>query len=155
MSNNYEFTKLSAVEALAEVPENANALVEVDGAIKRVPGSGLGGDKGIKTAIIKSSDYDNALAGLQTAGSAAPAVTYTCLNMTFEEAYQTMASGEPLQAVIMMVFEGVGVGTIPAIVAYGNMNGVYRLLVGSIVQDMGPSSLYWTADGLSTEAPTA
>lgn len=43
MSNTYEFTKLSQVEALAEVPENANALVEVEGAIKRVPGSGLGG----------------------------------------------------------------------------------------------------------------
>ena len=149
MSNTYEFTKLSQVEALAEVPENANALVEVDGAIKRVPGSGLGGDKGIKTAIIKSSDYDNALAGLSTAQTE---VTYTCLNMTFEEAYQLVMSGEPLQAVIMMVFEGFG--TIPALVAYGNVNGVYCLLVGSIVQGMG-LSLYWTADGLSTEVPTA
>lgn len=38
----YEFTKLGAVEALTEMPENANALVEVDGAIKRVP-AGVGG----------------------------------------------------------------------------------------------------------------
>ena len=34
----YEFKTLGSVEALTEVPENANALVEVDGAIKRVPG---------------------------------------------------------------------------------------------------------------------
>ena len=40
---NYEFTKLGAVEALTEMPENANALVEVDGAIKRVPASAAGG----------------------------------------------------------------------------------------------------------------
>lgn len=39
----YEFKTLGSVEALTEVPENANALVEVDGAIKRVPGSALGG----------------------------------------------------------------------------------------------------------------
>lgn len=39
----YEFTKLGAVEALTEMPESANALVEVDGAIKRVPASAGGG----------------------------------------------------------------------------------------------------------------
>jgi hypothetical protein len=40
----YEFKTLGSVEALTEVPENANALVEVDGAIKRVPGGALGGN---------------------------------------------------------------------------------------------------------------
>lgn len=39
----YEFKRLGEVEALNEVPENANVLVEVGGAIKRVPGSSLGG----------------------------------------------------------------------------------------------------------------
>jgi hypothetical protein len=38
----YEFTRLGAVEALTEMPENANALVEVNGAIKRVPGNEIG-----------------------------------------------------------------------------------------------------------------
>ena len=42
----YEFKTLGSVEALTEVPENANALVEVDGAIKRVPGGALGGSSG-------------------------------------------------------------------------------------------------------------
>lgn len=39
----YEFKSLSTVEKLTEVPENANAFIEVDGAIKRVSGSSLGG----------------------------------------------------------------------------------------------------------------
>lgn len=42
----YEFKTLGSVEALTEVPENANALVEVDGTIKRVPGGALGGNGG-------------------------------------------------------------------------------------------------------------
>jgi hypothetical protein len=41
----YEFKTLGSVEALTEVPENANALVEVDGEIKRVPGGALGNKK--------------------------------------------------------------------------------------------------------------
>ncbi len=39
----YEFKKLSEVEALENVPEEATVLAEVGGAIKRVPGEGLGG----------------------------------------------------------------------------------------------------------------
>lgn len=38
-----DFMKLSEVEALEEVPEGIKVLVEVDGAIKRAPGEGLGG----------------------------------------------------------------------------------------------------------------
>lgn len=64
----YEFKKLAEVEAMAEVPKGASVLAEVNGAIKRVPGDGLGGG-GIKTAIIKSSDYDNALTGISTFAS--------------------------------------------------------------------------------------
>lgn len=41
----YEFKTLGSVEALTEVPENAHALVEVDGEIKRVPGGALGNKK--------------------------------------------------------------------------------------------------------------
>ena len=53
----YEFKKLSEVAALTEVPEGAKVLAESNGQIVRVPGSGLGGSGGIKTAIIKSSDF--------------------------------------------------------------------------------------------------
>lgn len=48
----YEFKTLGSVEALTKVPENANALVEVDGAIKRVPGDALGGDGGKYDLVI-------------------------------------------------------------------------------------------------------
>ena len=39
----YTFKKLGDVEALSEVPEGANAFIEVGGEVKRVPGDGLGG----------------------------------------------------------------------------------------------------------------
>lgn len=150
--------KLVNVEALEEVPEGATVLAEVNGEIKRVPGAGLGGG-GIKTAIIKDSEYDNALAGVQSA-IAAPTVTFECLNMTFEEAYQTMASGEPLGAIGMInmegmpmpvnisgmtIFTGIGFG-VPCI-------GVQFTMAVSSTENF-VLSLYWTADGLSTEAPS-
>lgn len=46
MAETYNFRKLSEVEQLETVPENANAIVEVDGEIKRVAGGGLGGSGG-------------------------------------------------------------------------------------------------------------
>lgn len=92
--------ELVGSEALEEVPEGATVLAEVNGEIKRVPGSGLGG-AGIKTAIIKDSYYDNTLAGVQAAVSAEE-VTYECINMTFEEAYETLANREPMSAMFMI-----------------------------------------------------
>lgn len=142
----YEFKKLGEVEALDEVPENANALVEVDGAIKRVPGSGLGGAAGIKTAIIKTSDYDDALAGVQTTASAE--ITYSCINMTFEEAYATMAAGEPLAVMVMMNAEGAM--CIPGIVAFaGTALGYEALMVGAYFGSSMVMAQYWTADGFT------
>ena len=143
----YEFKKLSEVEALTDVPDGAKVLAEANGKIVRVPGSGLGGDTGIKTAIIKSSDYDQALSGVQTPDGAA--VTYSCINMTFEEAYDAMAKGEPMTALLMAVknslifnghflvfFLGVLINNVPCI-------GI----------EAKPQTLYWTADGISTTEP--
>lgn len=104
---------------------------------------------GIKTAIIKDSWYDNTLAGLQIAD--AIEITYSCINMTFEEAYQTMASGKPLSVFFMLSGEG-------AMNAYGMLNfignaafGVPCLVIGNPID----SSIFffWTADGISTEQP--
>ena len=55
----YEFKTLGSVEALTEVPENANALVEVDGAIKRVPGGALGGNGGAWDFMIRGDGDGN------------------------------------------------------------------------------------------------
>ena len=154
---NYEFKKLADVESLNEVPEVATVFAEVNGEVKRIPSSGLGGV--VKTAIIKSSDYDDAIADAMNPGSLAPMdasepeITFSCLNMTFEEAYETMAAGEPLDAKAMIVYDGpvvisaqavafggVAIFGMPAIVLSASLNG------DSI-------SLFWTADGISTERP--
>lgn len=149
----YEFQKLSEVEALAEVPEGANALIEVNGDIKRVPGSELGGATGIKTAIIKSSDYDDTVAGLIDSATPmealAESITYECLNMTFEEAYEIMSNGEPLQAVLMVA--GEGAMNINAFVAFLGVSMNTPCIV--IVQNSFDFALFWTADGISTEQP--
>lgn len=104
----YEFKKLSEVAALTEVPEGAKVLAEANGQIVRVPGSGLGGSGGIKTAIIKSSDYDQAIRFLKGELPSPPsgAVTYSCINMTFAEAYEALANGEPMNTHLMIVVEG-------------------------------------------------
>ena len=86
--------------------------------------------------------------------SAAPAVTYVCINMSFEEAYETMAKGEPLNVVGMLtnpdalatnmqgsvLFAGTASFDVPCLgVIFGNQN----------------IRLYWTADGLSTSRPSS
>lgn len=143
----YNFKNLADVELLAEVPEGCTALAEVDGVVKRVPSKGLGGEGGIKTAIIKDSGYDNALAGVQTPRSAA--LTYECINMTFEEAYQTMASGEPLACFGMLSDE-------VAINMYGDaiFASVAVFGVPCIMLNFTGNYIHWTADGLRVEEPT-
>ena len=149
----YEFKKLSEVEALTEVPEGAKVLAEANGQIVRVPGSGLGGSGGgIKTAIIKSSDYDQALQGVQSYDSAKPEITYSCINMTFEEAYEEMANGEPMTAHLML--GGDGAMNMPGIVYFvGTMFNKVPCII--IVENLTSLNLYWTADGLSTTGPGA
>lgn len=147
----YEFKRLGEVEALSEVPENANALIEVDGDIKRVPGSGLGGNTGIKTAIIKDSEYDSCIAAISTMASVAP-ITYECTNMTFEEAYDTMLNGEPLA--IFGMLAGEGAMNFYGITAFiGTALGVPCI---QIIFNLGSTTiLFWTADGISTEEPSS
>jgi hypothetical protein len=149
----YEFKRLGEVEALVEVPEGANALIEVDGDIKRVPGGVLGGEAGIKTAIIKDSEYDNCIAGISTMSAAAP-VTYECINMTFEEAYETMLNGEPLATLGM--FAGEGAMNFYGITAFiGTALGVPCIQIMFSFGSSALSMLFWTADGISTEEPSS
>lgn len=145
----YTFKKFSDVEALTEVPEGANALIEINGAVKRVPGSGLGGGNGIKTAIIKDSAYDNAISGVSTFVSAAPKVTYSCINMTFDEVCTLILAGEPVNAFFMLTTNSV------TICGYGFI-GMVKDSAGSpvVVMETGNDNLYWTADGISTTAPS-
>lgn len=143
-----QYKTANQLPIMEEVTDNTYALVEENGTLKRVSGSSLGGS-GIKTAIIKSSTYDNAISGSTT--MATKPTTYSCINMTFEEAYQTMANAEPLQAIIMGALEGAG--CVPCIVGYfGDAAfGVPTLL---IIELGGNGEYFWTADGISTTAPS-
>lgn len=145
----YEFKRLSEVEALDEVPDGATVLAEVGGQIKRVPGSGLGGDVGIKTAIIKDSKYDQMVAGAQSYIVTTPAVTYSCINMTFEEAYEALANGEPMTAHLMA--SGEYAMNMPGIVSFtGTASNNVQCIV---IEPLIGSALFWTSDGISTTQP--
>lgn len=103
----YDFRKLGDVEALESVPENANALVEVGGAIKRVPGSNLGGG-GIPTAMIRldmgeASSVSVASLKEGRAGDAPHVYTATCDNMTYAEVKALMLAGKPVNMVLAVV----------------------------------------------------
>ena len=147
----YEFKKLSEVAALTEVPEGAKVLAEANGQIVRVPGSGLGGGGGIKTAIIKSSDYDQGLSGVQSYRTEAPEITYSCINMTFEEAYDAMAKGEPMNVLMMAVKNNASFNEHCVAFFLGmSINNVPCILIMPVRSNL---ELYWTADGLSTTEP--
>ena len=146
-----EFKKLSEVTTLEEAAETAHVLIEENGEIYRVPKTAVGGaGGGIKTAIIRDSGYSNAIAGVSTMASAAPEVTYECINMTFEEAYETMAKGEPLNVVCMLT--DMGPANTLGMVFF---SGTAEFGVPCIVVIFRNIELYWTADGLSTSQPSS
>lgn len=150
-----EFKKLSEVTTLEEAAETAHVLIEENGEIYRVPKTAVGGGNvgGIKTAIIRDSGYSNAIAELSTMTVADPAVTYECINMTFEEAYETMAKGEPLNVVGMLTGTH-GVSNMNGIVSF---TGTATFGVPCLVVIFGNPvpELFWTADGLSTSEPSS
>ena len=146
-----DFVKLSEVTVLEEVSDTASVLVEQNGEIYRAPKTQVGGAGGIKTAIIRDSEYLNAIAGVSTMVSDAPAYTYECLNMTFEEAYETMANGEPLCGIGQITFDG-AVCT-PVAMAYAGV-AVFGTACIVINVNNGNLILFWTADGLSTSEPS-
>ena len=146
-----EFKKLSEVTALEEAAETAYVLVEENGEIYRVPKTAVGGaGGGIKIAIIRDSGYLNAIAGVSTMTSAAPAYTYECLNMTFEEAYETMLNGEPLMVVSMFTIDRLALCGLCQV----NFAGTSTFGVPCIIIQ-GSTTLFWTADGLSTSEPSS
>lgn len=56
----YEFQKLSEVEVLTEVPDGASVLAEVNGDIKRVPKSEVGGTGGYVVVLTEDNfEYIN------------------------------------------------------------------------------------------------
>lgn len=152
-----EFKKLSEVTTLEEAAETAHVLIEENGEIYRVPKTAVGGGNvgGIKTAIIRDSGYLNAIAGVSTMASAAPAYTYECINMTFEEAYETMAKGEPLNVVAMLTMGRAAVNMQGSAGFLGTAAFGVPCIDVALEYGGSGSDLYWTADGLSTSRPSS
>lgn len=151
-----EFKKLSEVTTLEEAAETAHVLIEENGEIYRVPKTAVGGGNvgGIKTAIIRDSGYLNAIAGVSTMMSDTPAVTCECINMTFEEAYETMAKGEPLNVVGMLMMNRTPINMQGSPIFLGT--AVLGVPCIDVVFEHGSGfELYWTADGLSTSEPSS
>lgn len=142
-----QYKTANQLPIMEEVTGNTYALVEENGTLKRVSGSSLGGSS-IKTAIIKSSTYDNAISGPPEMNN--EAATYSCINMTFEEAHQTMSNGEPLQAIIMFVADMMPSCLQPTFVSLADaaIGAPTICIIGA--QEF---RYFWTADGISTTPP--
>ena len=98
----YDFQKLADVELLEEVPDGASAFVAVDGVVKRVPGSGLGGG-GVATAILRYSSENNASTNATTMVAVQPTVNklpITCDNYTYAQARALLEAGDPFTAML-------------------------------------------------------
>lgn len=81
----YVFKKIGATNILGNAPDNANVVCEVNGEVNRVPATKIGGG-GIKVTIIKQTGN-----------------TYSCDNMTYEEAVEYLTNGVPF---LIFLFNG-------------------------------------------------
>lgn len=142
-----EIAQIVGSETLTKVPEGATVLAEVNGEIKRVPSDGLGG--GGKALVIKSSDFDNAMAGVAATTSA---VTYTA-NMTYDEAVSALANCKLTDARLFFVENNPT--TVPVVgTSYDISTYTVPCLVMIVSTMSGTRALYWTTDGgISTTAP--
>ena len=144
-----EIAQIVGSETLAEVPEGATVLAEVNGEIKRVPSDGLGGGK---VLVIKSSDFDNAMAGVTTTTSdTTPAVTYTA-NMTYDEAVAAFANCELTDARLFFV-ENIPTTSLITLTSYDISTYTVPCLGMMVPMMSGTLRLFWTTDGISTTAP--
>lgn len=147
-----DFKKLSEVDLVEEVSNTANVLIEENGQIKRASKTKVGGagsDSVIKTAIITSSAYDSHISNV-TPYVGGP-TTYSCKNMTFEEAYEALTTGTPINVKLFDYYSGEGIGLIDLIPLVAIGGNVQFIALQNQAQKL---TLYWTSSGISTTAPT-
>ena len=121
----YAFKKIGATNMLETAPDNANVVCEVNGEVNRVPATKIGGG-GIKVAIIKQTGN-----------------TYSCNNMTYEEAVGYLTNGVPF---LIYIFYGTRY-TIVAKAEYSSSNDRIDF---TDIDDMGKTTIfYWTSTGIS------
>ena len=144
----YDFQKLADVELLEEVPDGASAFVAVDGVVKRVPGSGLGGG-GVATAILRFTSESNASTNAVTMGATKPIneLPITCDNYTYEQARAVLGAGNPLTAMIFMSENNMSGWTSCSQIALSDNYIAMMFTTGDGL------SIYWNADGFFDREP--
>ena len=136
----YDFQKLADVELLEEVPDGASAFVAVDGTVKRVPGSGLGGGGGIATAILRSDSESNASTPVNK-------LPITCDNYTYEQARAVLGAGNPLTAMIFASQNNMSGWLSCSQIAFSD-NYISMMFINS-----DGMTVYWNADGFFDREP--
>lgn len=145
----YDFQKLADVELLEEVPDGASAFVAVNGDVKRVPGSGLGGGGGVATAILRLNSESNASTKEVTYAVSTPVNEFpiTCDNYTYEQARAVLEAGNPLTAMIFMSGNNMsGWGSCSQVAFSDN----YIVMAFTIDKEQ---DIYWNADGFFDRVP--
>ena len=120
----YAFKKIGATNILENAPAEANVVCEVDGEVNRVPATKIGGG-GIKVAIIKQTGN-----------------TYSCDNMTYEEAVEYLTNGVPF---LIFIFDDTQY-TIARGVSY---NGTSRIEIYAATSLNDNRTYYWTSAGIT------
>ena len=146
-----DFKKLSEVDLVEEVSNTANVLIEENGQIKRASKTKVGGagsDSVIKTAIITSSAYDSHISNA-TSYVGSP-TTYSCKNMTFEEAYEALTTGVPINVKLFDYYSGEGIGLIDLVPLAAIVGNVQFITLQYLALKL---TLYWTSSGISTTNP--
>lgn len=144
----YDFQKLADVELLEEVPDGASAFVAVDGVVKRVPGSGLGGG-GVATAILRMDSESDASAKAVTRAASIPVnkLPITCDNYTYEQARAVLEAGNPLTAMIFVSQNNMTGWTSCSQIAFSD-NCISMFFIAN-----GELAIYWNADGFFDREP--
>ena len=120
----YAFKKIGATNILENAPDNANVVCEVNGEVNRVPATKMGGG-GIKVAIIKQTGN-----------------TYSCDNMTYEEAVKYLTNGVPF---LIYIFDD----TQYKIARGASYDGTSRIEVYAATSLNDNRTYYWTSAGIT------
>ena len=125
----YAFKKIGATNILENAPAEANVVCEVNGEVNRVPATKIGGG-GIKVAIIKQTGN-----------------TYSCDNMTYEEAVEYLTNGVPF---LIFIFDGA-----EYMIARGaSYNGTSEIKV-YVATSLNDNRTYdWTSAGITAVTPS-
>lgn len=124
--SDFTFVSINEKELLTEAPENANVLVEVDGAIKRVPRSEVGGAKGYIIPITMDTlNMETAFSGMEC-------------TINYDEAYEVLkAGGNVWVDLSVMMASGASTYVGTAGLAPSAISNAMLLVIGWQLTDIG------------------